>query len=87
MPRFDWSFNFGHILTVLTVLGAALVWISRFRDEQYVHRVQIAAIEKWIEQHDRTLATNLEIFQELRVQAGLQTQLLQSLIVRIERVE
>ena len=80
MPRFDWSFNFGHIVTVASVLFAMLLWVIRLREEQ-------AAIRKWIDDHDRDLKMNMALFQDLRTQAALTTQLLSSLVTRVERLE
>ncbi len=87
IPRFDWSLNFGHLLTMVTFLLVALGSFYRLRGEQSIHKMQLEAISKWIDQHDEVLKTNLKDFQESRLQGALTTQLLQTLVARVERLE
>ena len=87
LPRFDWSINFGHLLTVVSVLLAAVAYLSRFREEQRIHTLQIKGIEAWIKRHDEALRDNLAILQELRTQSALATKMLETLLVRVERLE
>lgn len=87
MPRIDMVITLGNLLTMLTVLLAAFAWLSQLRDEQKVHRAQLAAITVWIDRHDRDLRENLALLQELRTQLTLTAKLLEVLTERVERVE
>lgn len=71
-PRFDWSFNFGHILMVLTIAGGAITYIRSNERMQTQNDMRLQELEK-------KSATYIPIVDSLKSSNDLQNDRMKSL--------